>query len=82
MRWQPIETAPKDGQVVALFCPAWTATWSDRSTEYPATYCCAKWKGTQWGLDQPGDLAQSDEVFPEPTHWMPLPKPPERDEVA
>jgi hypothetical protein len=58
--WKPIETAPKDGSDVLIWCytgeigvahfdSATFAWWSDLSTR----------------------------ECPDPTHWMPLPPPPE-----
>jgi len=74
MAWQPIETAPKD-RVVLLYRPtafAWalvaTGMWCAQEThKRPRPY----WKlwpiaGNQW-----------DARAWEPTHWMPLPEPPE-----
>ena len=63
MDWQLIETAPKDGIRFLAY-------------EYsPTEYCCyecwwqddfAEWEGWQNDWDSE----------PNPTHWMPLPKPP------
>ena len=73
--WQPIETAPKDGARVLL----WTTTEGDAVlTEYlidvgaenpirtaqVGFYCD---ESGQWQL----------EVVGNPTHWMPLPDPPQ-----
>lgn len=60
--WQPIETAPKDGTAVLLFTPG-----------------KGRWIGSfekrkpEWKL-----AGVSDDPRPErPTHWHPLPPPPE-----
>lgn len=62
--WQPIETAPKDGQSLLVWCPirnrggrATVAYWDD-----------------YWSLTHPGGWAEDDDC--DPTHWMPLPAPP------
>lgn len=61
-QWQPVETAPKDGTLVLL----WWPYWRQRAViGYYATLA---------------DRWQSSEVLYDaepPTHWMPLPLPPE-----
>ena len=63
-KWQPIETAPKDGKRILAWQKTWymvnTCHWSDN------TNC---WIKAGVKLEHP-DLW--------PTHWMPLPKPPNR----
>jgi len=50
-QWQPIETAPKDGKEILVWCPV-------------VGYAVVRaWNG-------------SGERLSEPTHWMPLPGPP------
>lgn len=66
MEWQPIETAPKDGtRVLAANSggAAWVAHFRDASE--PPTY------KEGWTRFNCSDVGWS------PTHWMPLPKPPE-----
>jgi len=66
--WQPIETAPKDGTVM-LFSEALGVV-----------------SGMWWGkFDGEGPWGDSDGRFSlrpdeQPTHWMPLPSPPTKDE--
>ena len=62
--WQPIETAPKDGEVVMLYWPTMSIT------AYPAT-------GFNHG-DEYGWTLNSWRDYGEvyPTHWMPLPPAP------
>lgn len=60
-KWHPIETAPKDGRDVLLFTPS--------PFNGITIGSWGKWIGG-WG-DQDGDM------YPDPTHWMPLPEPPE-----
>jgi hypothetical protein len=64
--WQPIETAPKDGTEVDL----WTA-------EGRRANC--KWRAGEWveiGLDWSDNLTWLPVGCP-PTHWTPIPAPPE-----
>ena len=63
MKWQPIETAPKDGAYVLLYVGA-----------ICDDYAVAYWDGTCWNMG-----SQEYEGGPEfgaPTHWMPLPEAP------
>ena len=68
MKWEPIETAPKDGTRIDL--------WS-RSERVPNARWDARRKA--WVHDWLGDFDSIDEVRVDgnPTHWMPLPPPPE-----
>ena len=63
--WQPIETAPKDGTVVFLYWPTMSIT------RYPAA---GMHHGDEYGWEMYVDRDYG-EIFP--THWMPLPAPPE-----
>jgi hypothetical protein len=73
MNWQPIETAPKDGRYVIVWPPTFTgvvscARWDeDKYLKRPRPY----WSRT----DDMGRSTMSREK--QPTHWMPLPPPPE-----
>lgn len=60
--WHPIETAPKDGSHVLLYC------------DYYGIGRCV-WEGWRnvWRSDDPNHGIG----FPQPTHWMPLPDFPE-----
>jgi hypothetical protein len=65
MDWQPIETAPKDGTRVLLYWPHWC--------EEAIT---GKWsKRNQWE-----STVVCADCGPDPTHWMPLPAPPKKQE--
>jgi hypothetical protein len=59
--WQPIETAPKDGTRVLACLVGDTFPFLTFSF------------GGQW-ID---DDTQGEVIYPPPTHWQPLPKPPE-----
>ncbi len=60
--WQPIETAPKDGTRVLL----WRRAIRDQPTPIMAD---GFWCETCWVWPY---------ILSEPTHWQPLPAPPER----
>lgn len=68
--WQPIETAPKDGTRFlatggGLGCHIDFASYNDR---------VGCWNTTDFTLD---DTDYEPEGYNRPTHWMPLPPPPE-----
>lgn len=68
--WLPIETAPKDGRAVLLFgiLPG-SHGYSDDSL----IMSVGGWSGERWGAEaNNGRFVR----FLEPTHWMPLPNPP------
>lgn len=62
MKWQSIETAPRDGVVILA--------WDGTSTE--CVFFDDEIKGwvASWGCNP------SYGALSKPTHWMPLPKPP------
>lgn len=64
MNWQPISTAPKDGTVVDLWC------------EYYRMPDCLFIHG-EWRQMFGESPEEFDIVIGKPTHWMPLPEPPE-----
>lgn len=70
-RWQPIETAPRDGTSVLLFL--------DQS--YSSVTRHLIYIGWAEGIDEFGSIRWEAEADVEcglnPTHWMPLPEPPE-----
>ena len=63
-RWQPIETAPKDMEIWAFNGEQARMVWSE---------------GPEWALWVWADwlLADADPSPDQPTHWMPLPAPPQ-----
>jgi len=68
MNWRPIETAPKDGTEVLVL-----AVYDDG----PPAYAVAAWDGEEWrdvGDIGWGGMHGEDN---QPTHWMPLPAPPD-----
>lgn len=76
MTWQPIETAPKDGTRVLLFCPAQIGIvvghWCNNSYhKKPRPY---------WTNDQENLWGVATTRGYQPTHWMPLPQPPAKED--
>lgn len=71
MQWQPIETAPKDGGSILVYCPNMriygkngnvVITYWQRHAAHDPRYAYG-WVGLYDDKN-------------EPTHWMPLPQPP------
>ena len=78
MEWQPIETAPRDGTWV-LLCGFETPDTSDSITN--GWGACVVGKGFEHSdVDDPWEVGIYDNFCElsvyDPTHWMPLPKPP------
>lgn len=72
MKWEPIETAPKDGMEIIVSCPP--------GEGYAPAYAHVKWwtidKGRgEWCLVNTGDYATSSNIEFEPTHWTLLEPP-------
>jgi len=71
MDWQPIETAPKDGTRVLLYCAKASTQTKWRQGMQAVDY----WRTREnAGFEGWGKFNKSH--FPA-THWMPLPEPPE-----
>lgn len=69
-KWQPIETAPKDGTDVLLYEP------SNLGSEiYSGHYGGFLGRGGYWGC-----LTCEGRCDMHPTHWKPLPNPPQSEE--
>lgn len=64
MNWQPIETAPKDGTQILGY------------TVWPAL-TAVRWAQESFYYGRPGWEDEFSNVEWQPTHWMPLPPPPE-----
>jgi len=70
--WQPIETAPKDGNSILVGSPP------DEDTDWPGIVDKCYWDGDHnggaWVLDGEGSAySRAPCIY---TVWMPLPKPP------
>ena len=70
-KWMPIETAPKDGTEVQL--------WGDEDWIPKARWLHVHggWYVEYWDADW---RSYSDSAVYNPTHWMPLPAPPQESE--
>ena len=63
MTWQPIETAPTDGTEVLVYARG--------------SYAVAFWSGKEWrDMGDIGWAGMYGDDGNQPTHWMPLPEPP------
>lgn len=74
MEWKPIETAPKDGTKILIWGyfqnPMMTfLQWDELGAPEVSYFCNGKWNGPCAG-------AHDEYIVYQPTHWMPLPKPP------
>lgn len=70
-QWQPIETAPRDETEILLFhadAARWPYSDSGMVIGFSSTVSAVYW--FQYEFD-------SHHIHPSPTHWMPLPQPPE-----
>jgi len=70
--WLPIETAPKDGTKIIVYCKhmgvVGPSYWdADRYSKRPIPYW-TNYGEILWGKKRTR--------FDQPTHWMPLPQPP------
>lgn len=87
MMWQPIETAPKDGTHIFLCIPDWdyeqtpkvptqvvTEGWWD-----PEMYPNGEWRVVTLPSHGCDCCSFSNQ---EPTHWMPLPPKPEKQNAS
>jgi hypothetical protein len=72
--WQPIETAPKDGTVILLGCPAVGAM---KDPESRRVFEGLWHKGQKTFTSVNGFL-----LLTVATHWMPLPDPPSQSDAS
>jgi hypothetical protein len=74
--WQPIETAPKDGTRILL-----GGGWYDDEAGGPVRVSMvARWaqlnRGTHGWLIAEREGGYNNVTYDDPTHWMPVPDPP------
>lgn len=67
--WQPIETAPKDGQAIILWPYDHYSIWDGASI---GEVVCGFYSKDDDEWNNPEERRKFN-----PTHWMPLPSPPE-----
>ena len=72
MNWQPIETAPKDGTPILLYCEEWNFDWHGDDKK-PIIAVCRSGRGGAFFID---NTVYYETQALRPTHWMPLPPPP------
>lgn len=63
--WRPIDSAPKDGTPILCFTPDQSEFGFIDTSKIEILW----WASDEWQND-------CDDVFFQPTHWMPLPNPP------
>jgi hypothetical protein len=73
-QWQAIETAPKDGTSILLYDPV--GDWTDETR----TMDIGHWG--LWGWGESTWLMNGGDGWGKPTHWQPLPAPPQTGEVG
>jgi hypothetical protein len=76
--WMPIDTAPRDGTRIMLYTPpsyVCLAVWRDKAA-FARNETGSGWE--VWNNDD--DSWYSFSLEPEePTHWMPIPTPPQEE---
>lgn len=80
--WQPIETAPKDGTRILVYG---TYQWENYYERQEEGIICAEWYKITGANDNGSWNAISTNPycdFVQPTHWMPLPTPPEKSGMS
>ena len=82
MTWQPIETAPKGTDAIGdririqLFFPVWGWMYG-----YWETDQYAKKPRPYWNCDQASAFGSKRVRSNQPTHWMPIPPPPTKEQA-
>lgn len=87
MDWQPIETAPKDGTAILLYWPRYSGETTSHIAigAFKTNYRIERASVAERGKMMPSYFSDSSELddydmaVPEnaPSHWMPLPQPPQ-----
>lgn len=78
MNWQPIETAPTDGRSIDVWngTRVVNAMWARPEGHIPEFQCWCYYEPIPEGR-YGAVIHELWRVDPEPTHWMPLPEPPQ-----
>ena len=77
--WQPIETAPRDGTSVLVHSIKWsqpTMMYFSSKEYFEKEYGDPDYMYEGWYISHGMVFDQPNEYTYDPTHWMPLPKPP------
>ena len=76
MAWQPIDTAPRDGTRILCFVPEWGEGYQIEVGRFDERIEIVngeeRYRSARWWIG--GGIGIEP---PQPTHWMPLPPPPE-----
>jgi hypothetical protein len=82
--WKSMESAPRDGTQVLLWAASWEMTWGIQIGHFVSPSWITSEGDVQEndeGFDPDADIDEGDEIDDEanlgPTHWMPLPQPPD-----
>lgn len=77
MKWQLIETAPKDGTRILLYAPDGLLV-DDEAKMHIGLWEAPDYnRGNDWVLGPNGDEHSFGNALYDVTYWMPLPEPPE-----
>ena len=74
MEWQPIETAPKDHVTVV---DLWSGGFRYTNCAWGKPTYGKEYTWVQLNASRDSDGLVDEQVIPYPSHWMPLPEPPE-----
>jgi hypothetical protein len=75
MKWQPIETAPKDG---GILLGVWEGDWNNPKKRFKVYEATMYKTGPSWAMQ--GNYRTEEGGAYKIAGWMPLPPPPEQSE--